>query len=49
MKLSLPLGFGPVVVLLLEVALDPRNGDGGPDTGPEEGKNPANLDRISNC
>ena len=49
MELRLPLGFGPVVVLLLEVALDPGNGDGGPDTGPEEGENPANLYYISNC
>ena len=41
--LGLPLGIGPVVVLLLQVALDPGDGDGGPDAGPEEGEDPADL------
>ena len=41
--LGLPLGLGPVVVLLLQVALDPGDGDGGPDAGPEEGEDPADL------
>jgi hypothetical protein len=45
--LGLPLGLGPVVVLLLKVTLDPGDGDGGPDAGPEEGENPADLPSIS--
>lgn len=41
--LSLPLSLSPVVVFLLEVALNPGNGDCGPETGPEEGEDPTNL------
>lgn len=43
MTSCLEVGCGPFLVLFLEVALDPGDGDGGPDTCPEEGKDPADL------
>ena len=43
LRLRLPLRRRPLGVLVFEAALDPRDGDGGPDAGPEEGEDPANL------
>jgi hypothetical protein len=34
--LCLEVCGGPLLELLLEIALNPRDGDGCPDTGPEE-------------
>lgn len=41
-NLSLEVGGSPMVVFKFEFVLDPRNGNGGPYTSPEEGENPAN-------
>lgn len=42
-SLRLEVGGCPLLVLLDELALDPWDGEGGPDTGPEEGEDPADL------
>jgi hypothetical protein len=45
--LRFEIGGCPLFVFLGQVSLDPGNGDGGPDTGPEEGHDPADLPSIS--
>jgi hypothetical protein len=39
----LEVGRSPLFVLLGQLSLHPGDGDGGPDTGPEEGENPTEL------
>jgi hypothetical protein len=47
-SLCLELCGSPLGVFLLEVLLDPGDGDGGPYTSPEEWQDPANLLTIRN-
>lgn len=42
-KSCLEVSGGPLFVLAIELALDPGNGDGGPDASPQEGEDPAEL------
>jgi hypothetical protein len=45
--LGLEVGRGPLLVLLCELLLDPRDGDGGPYTCPQEREDPSDLHMIS--
>ena len=45
--LSLPLGRRPLLVLVRQAALHPGDRDGGPDAGPEEGEDPADLRELA--
>jgi hypothetical protein len=47
MFLCLEIGGCPLLVFLGQVALDPGDGDGGPNTSPEEGHDPADLCGVS--
>jgi hypothetical protein len=44
--LRLKVGCSPLFVLLLEIALDPGDSNGGPNTGPQEGENPSDLIKV---
>ena len=44
--LRLPLRRRPLLVLVRQAVLHPGDGDGGPDAGPEEGQDPADLLRV---
>lgn len=46
-RLGLEVGRGPLFILFGELPLHPRDGDGGPYTSPEEGKDPADLGTVS--
>jgi len=47
MKSCLEVGSCPLLVLAGNILLDPRDGDGGPNTGPEEGNDPPDLSSVS--
>lgn len=46
-NLGLPLGCGPLLILFGEFTLDPWDGNGCPNAGPEEGQNPTNLEELA--
>lgn len=46
-NLGLPLGCGPLLILFGEFTLDPWDGNGCPNAGPEEGQDPTNLEELA--